>query len=110
MVIHMRTWIGSEEFDEYPIVAIRSCRERIERRQLLIELQLLLHGEVPTAHLVVETRAACIHHQGAFCSERGFEGQMDRIGASGNFSDRSYRSMQHDGVASRDAQFAKVIR
>src|ERR1700677_603499 len=75
-----------------------------------MKLPLLLHGEVPAAHLVVETRAACIHHQSAFRSERRFEGQMDGIGTSGNFSDRSHRSMQHDGIASSDAQVAKVIR
>ena len=75
-----------------------------------MEFPLLLHGEVPAAHLVVETRAACIHHQSAFRSERRFEGQMDGIGISGNFSDRPHRSMQHDGIASRDAQLAKVIR
>ncbi len=35
---------------------------------------------------------------------------MDGIGASGNFSHRPHRSVQHDGIASSDAQVAKIIR
>ncbi len=32
------------------------------------------------------------------------------IGTTGNFSNRSYRSMQHYCIGSPDAQLAKVIR
>src|ERR1700677_4551709 len=75
-----------------------------------MNLPLLLHCQVPTAHLVVVTRAACIHHQSAFWSERRFEGQVNGVRATGNFSNRSHRSVQHDSIASPDAQVAKVIR
>jgi hypothetical protein len=35
---------------------------------------------------------------------------MDGIGTASNFSNRAYRSVQHDCIASHDAQLAKVIR
>jgi hypothetical protein len=35
---------------------------------------------------------------------------MYLIGATGNFSNRSHRSMQHDCIGSPDAQHPKLIR
>ena len=35
---------------------------------------------------------------------------MDGIGTTGNFSNRAYRSVKHNGIAGPDAEVAKVVR
>ena len=52
---------------------------------------------------VVDSRRCItgVHHESTFGSQRRFEGKMDGIGSTGNFSNRAHRSVQHNGIAGR---------
>jgi len=93
MRIHARIGIRTEEFNECPVVASRSCSQRIEHRQLFTNLPLLLRCQVPAAHLVVVARATAVHHESTFGSQHRFESKMDGIRTTGGFSNRAHRSV-----------------
>jgi hypothetical protein len=105
--IHSRVWIRSQEFDDYPIVTSRSCRERIEHQQLLANLPLLLRS---VCRVPLRRNNAGNWRTSSECQRRrGFEGKVYGIGTPGNLSHRSHRSVQHDCIASPDAQLAELV-
>ena len=105
-----RTGIRAKELDEHSVVARGSCGDRIESRQLLDQLTLLVRGEVSASDFVVVPGTVGVHHQRPLSSHGILEREVDLIGPTSNVARGAYGGMHHERVAGSNAQAAESIR
>ena len=82
----------------------------IERRHLFEQFSLLIPREMSPADLVYEVRTARVHHQGARFRQRVLEGEMNLVGPARDGTDGADGGVQHDCVATSDAESSKILR
>ena len=99
VVVRDRARPRPQQLDERPVLALRTGRARVERRQRPSQLRLDVSRKRARAHLVVVFGTARVHEQRTGRPDRIREREVDLIGPARDRTHRPDRRMHHHQVA-----------